>query len=714
MSSAASSATDIPTVCILGASYGGHRAVQVLVNSLPHGWRIVVIERNTHCNHLYVFPRIAVIPGHEHKAFIPYTNIFKTSPTLTTPQTPLADPSSHVLIHGHVTAVHPHSVRYISLDQGASLEERQVRFNYLIYALGSHLPAPINIWSEEPLKNIPKLRKKYSLGPPTPTGSHAPTTASTPSTPSTIASRSPTNSLFSFAPTISSDSSTNATSTPAQHAPHNREHHHHIPASIRALGGLTIPSTPSPFNHVHDQRHYTRVKDEKFDEELERRLKKLAVRPGRNSPSSSFSSSSDLDYEEAKSEKEDDGQPYVLNAASILQHGTKPEGLLWLRSAQERVKNSESVLVIGGGALGVQFATDIKGFYGEGKEVTLVHSGDRLLPRFDKWMHEQIIVQLERLGVKVLLSSRVDLSSKTERTLRTCDGRLISAELILLCTGQKPNTSLLSKIAPHSINPRTGLVTVLRSMQIGYFERPTPPPVPSILDDAPLAAGFTCAKGLPEDECLCRGSNRFNFKLPKGLAGPSDSPSHHSIVSGNLSSSPTTTLATSDITMGGNWGGDAADAFGALNAGHTAWTQAEVASRNVIRMIESGGRAKVGSKPPCQDRVLEKGANLDDGPPSMPLRIKLTPMGNRNKIWPLDPAASAYDSTSRRSQETEDRELPELEHYIAPPPSIKISIGLDKAIYQSKGNVGFKGPEECPIDLNAGGCGRGGGWGRMI
>ncbi|KAF8333033.1 uncharacterized protein EI90DRAFT_2971147 [Cantharellus anzutake] len=426
MSSAASSATDIPTVCVLGASYGGHRAVQVLANSLPHGWRIVVIERNTHCNHLYVFPRIAVIPGHEHKAFIPYTNIFKTSPTLTTPQTPLADPSSHVLIHGHVTAVHPHSVRYISLDQGASLEERQVRFNYLIYALGSHLPAPINIWSEEPLKNI-----------------------------------------------------------------------------------------------------------------------------------------------------EEDGQPYVLNAASILQHGTKPEGLLWLRSAQERVKNSESVLVIGGGALGVQFATDIKGFYGEGKEVTLVHSGDRLLPRFDKWMHEQIIVQLERLGVKVLLSSRVDLSSKTERTLRTCDGRLISAELILLCTGQKPNTSLLSKIAPHSINPRTGLVTVLRSMQIGYFERPTPPPIHL------------------------------------------SSPYPHIFVIG-----------------------DAADAFGALNAGHTAWTQAEVASRNVISMIES---------------------------------------------------------------ETEDRELPELEHYIAPPPSIKISIGLDKAIYQSKGNVGFKGPEECPIDLNAGG-----------
>ena len=32
--------------------------------------------------------------------------------------------------------------------------------------------------------------------------------------------------------------------------------------------------------------------------------------------------------------------------------------------------------------------------------------------------------------------------------------------------------------------------------------------------------------------------------------------------------------------------GDAADAFGALNAGHTAWTQAEVAVRNICALVE--------------------------------------------------------------------------------------------------------------------------------
>jgi pyruvate/2-oxoglutarate dehydrogenase complex dihydrolipoamide dehydrogenase (E3) component len=44
-------------------------------------------------------------------------------------------------------------------------------------------------------------------------------------------------------------------------------------------------------------------------------------------------------------------------------------------------------LVIGGGALGIQLATDVKEVHGE-TEVTVLHSREQLLPRFDKQMHE--------------------------------------------------------------------------------------------------------------------------------------------------------------------------------------------------------------------------------------------------------------------------------------------------------------------------------------
>jgi len=55
------------TVLVLGASYAGHRAIQMLLAQLPADWRVVVLERNTHANHLYAFPRVAVVKGHEEK-----------------------------------------------------------------------------------------------------------------------------------------------------------------------------------------------------------------------------------------------------------------------------------------------------------------------------------------------------------------------------------------------------------------------------------------------------------------------------------------------------------------------------------------------------------------------------------------------------------------------------------------------------------------------
>lgn len=81
--------------------------------------------------------------------------------------------------------------------------------------------------------------------------------------------------------------------------------------------------------------------------------------------------------------------------------------------------------------------------------------------------------------------------------------------------------------------------------------------------------------------------------------------------------------------------GDAADAFGALNAGHTAWDQASIAANNICSLISSG-------KP--------------------------------------------------------------LETYTPPQPAIKVSLGLDEAISQTRGvHTKKRGVEDgCHIDLNTG------------
>ena len=145
------------TVLVLGCSYGGHRASQVLATLLPQNWRVVVIERNTHYNHLYAFPRVSVVPGHEEKVFIPYTKLLQ-------PPAPLGPvrSSNNELIHGVLKSLsHRDSEQsegrgiasYIPIDEtfnpntSHQSQTRTIAFDYMIFALGSILPAPINTWS---------------------------------------------------------------------------------------------------------------------------------------------------------------------------------------------------------------------------------------------------------------------------------------------------------------------------------------------------------------------------------------------------------------------------------------------------------------------------------------------------------------------------------------------------------------------------------------
>ncbi|GAC94348.1 hypothetical protein PHSY_001919 [Pseudozyma hubeiensis SY62] len=319
-------------IAVLGASYAGHRAIQVLVASLPDDWQVVVLERNTHANHLYAFPRMSVVRGHEQKVFIPYTNMFKPAG---------AHHVQHVLLHANILQLDQdrRRVSYELIDdKGAGVQWLQ--WDYLVYALGSHLPDPINVWSSS----------------------------------------------------------------------------------------------------EHVSRH----------------------------------------------------------------DGSKKMGIRWLKDAQDRIQQAKSIVIVGGGALGVQLATDIAVTYGSSKKVTLTHSRSQLLPRFDPWMHEKAAARLIELGVELVLGSRVDLKSVSgdKSSFRLMDGRQLQGDLTLFCLGQTPNTRFLDA----SSLTESGMARVDRTLRLSNNDR--------------------------------------IFVI-----------------------------------------GDAADAFGAINAGHTAWDQAEVAANNILALI---------------------------------------------------------------------------------------------------------------------------------
>lgn len=77
----------------------------------------------------------------------------------------------------------------------------------------------------------------------------------------------------------------------------------------------------------------------------------------------------------------------------------KFDAVEYLKKYNQGIKNSKSIILIGGGAVGVQMACDIKEIYPE-KEVTLVHSRDHIMPVYNEKLSELIKERFKELGIK--------------------------------------------------------------------------------------------------------------------------------------------------------------------------------------------------------------------------------------------------------------------------------------------------------------------------
>jgi len=104
-----------------------------------------------------------------------------------------------------------------------------------------------------------------------------------------------------------------------------------------------------------------------------------------------------------------------------------------------------------------EYASDIASLYPE-KKVTLAHSGKQLLPRFEKYMHDESVSKLTELGVNVVLGSRVDLSSvspspivEAERTVRTMAGETLGAEYIVSKLATRKGSTFLMRLYPAAV-----------------------------------------------------------------------------------------------------------------------------------------------------------------------------------------------------------------------------------------------------------------------
>lgn len=104
------------------------------------------------------------------------------------------------------------------------------------------------------------------------------------------------------------------------------------------------------------------------------------------------------------------------------------------------------LVIIGGGYIGLEFASMYSNF---GSKVTVLQEGERLIPREDMDIAEQIQKALEEKGITFQLNVKIHrILNKGEysEVVFEWQGRqcILEAEVILIATGRKPNTDELN------------------------------------------------------------------------------------------------------------------------------------------------------------------------------------------------------------------------------------------------------------------------------
>ncbi|KAF7376442.1 Apoptosis-inducing factor 2 [Mycena sanguinolenta] len=141
-----------------------------------------------------------------------------------------------------------------------------------------------------------------------------------------------------------------------------------------------------------------------------------------------------------------------------------------LQSVQQSIKASQKIAVVGAGAVGVQLSTDIKSFNPE-KDVTLIHSRSQILNSFGKRLHDHVLPILQNeYKIRVLLNERPQLPKDRgllrDQKITFADGHEEAFDLVMACTGQRPNSAFLAPLAPDAISKETSRILVKPTLQV--------------------------------------------------------------------------------------------------------------------------------------------------------------------------------------------------------------------------------------------------------
>ena len=182
------------------------------------------------------------------------------------------------------------------------------------------------------------------------------------------------------------------------------------------------------------------------------------------------------------------------------------ESCITSKEILELTKVPESLCVIGGGVIGLEFASIFRSF---GSEVTVLEFCPGILPRFDSDLAKRLKQTLSKRGINIEVQAQVTrIDGDTVTYIRKDKEYTIQASMILMAVGRRPNTDGLNLEAAGIDYTRKGITVNDR------FETS----VPGIYAVGDVTGGIMLAhaatyQGLHALNAICGLTDSINFDL---------------------------------------------------------------------------------------------------------------------------------------------------------------------------------------------------------
>ncbi|KAJ7446462.1 FAD/NAD(P)-binding domain-containing protein [Mycena galericulata] len=118
----------------------------------------------------------------------------------------------------------------------------------------------------------------------------------------------------------------------------------------------------------------------------------------------------------------------------------------FIDASRAQFKKAQKIVLVGGGAVGVEYAGEIKDIWPE-KEVTIVHGDSGLVnSTYSASFRKGLEKALHARGVNIILDDYVDeIPAPGSATVKTRKGNVIEADLVIPTRGPRPNTEFVGK-----------------------------------------------------------------------------------------------------------------------------------------------------------------------------------------------------------------------------------------------------------------------------